>query len=175
MEIDRNLLPMYRNALESVGEVKGQAFAYAVYRNLQSVKAEIKKTQNKMSLQHDPKVSKADKAVVAKYDKDRIPICQKHAETGEDGKYKFSETGGYIMKDKKAFDKELKVLKKKHEKAQAAIKKHQKSVTDYMDKKVEIKWYMFKDDLPEDITANQLELVDFMLEALQETPLKVKK
>ena len=126
------LIELYYNLL-NVKELKGLKFAYGIAKNIRIIKEEIK-TINEATSDYQ------------NYEKEKFELVKSHAKK-EDGKM----IGHYVMEDYDKFEKEIEKLKSKHKKA---IDNYE----EFLDTNCETKlWDIDFEDLPDDITAGQLE------------------
>lgn len=143
----------YFQALNNVGDLKGVKFAYTIIKNKKVIEEEIKDLEE---------VVKAN-SEFEKYEQERIQLCELHSEKDEEGKA-LIEDQKYKIIDQTKFDGELETLKGNY---QESITERFKQIDEYnkmLDEEVEmtIKKLNF-DDLPENITTDQLESLTFMV------------
>lgn len=140
------------NGLHVVGGLSGVKFAYAVARNIEALKPEMKAFR---------KASEWSEAVVA-YDEEREELAKKHADKDQRNKPMTYRNPGenrdrFVIKDVDVFEKELEKLKKKHAPALEEKEKQDEAVRELLKEDVEINVYeIFEEDLPENITGQQL-------------------
>lgn len=149
----RRELYNYFQALNNVGDLKGVKFAYTIIKNKKVIEEEIKDLEE---------VVKANPEF-EKYEQERIQLCELHSEKGEDGKALIDDQK-YKIIDQTKFDSELESLKGNYG---DSIKERFNQIDEYnkmLDEDIEmdIKKLNF-DDLPENITTDQLESLTFMV------------
>lgn len=149
----RRELYNYFQALNSVGDLKGVKFAYTIIKNKKVIEEEIKDLEE---------VVKANPEF-EKYEQERIQLCELHSEKDQNGKA-LIEDQKYKIIDQTKFDVELETLKGKYGES---INERFRQIDEYnkmLDENVEmdIKKLNF-DDLPENITTDQLESLTFMV------------
>lgn len=137
-------------ALNSLSNIKGIKFAYAISRNKKIISVilepftEIIKPSNGYNL----------------FDKERGDLCIKHSEKDDQGK-PLTVGDRYSIADDSAFKSELDILREKHSES---VDEHEKKVEEYnelMEEEAEdIKFYPLNiEHVPNEITANQLDLL----------------
>ena len=144
----------FQEGLKAVSNLKGVKFAYAVSKNFNKIQPEIKS------------ITDAGKPAeeFVKYDKERILLCEKFCKRNAEGN-PVIVSGGYQMEDKEGFDKKLEALKKKHKKANDAREKQVESYEKFLEEEVVIEIHKVKiEDLPEDLTATQIDSIKEMIE-----------
>lgn len=147
-----------KQGLESVSTLKGVKFAYAVSKNFKKITPEIEAFDD---------ARKADKDFEA-YEKERMALCVKHSEKDKEGNpvmIKLPNGQQYDIKDMVAFEKESKNLKDKHNKAVDQREKQMADVEKLLQSEVSIDFHKVKfEDIPNDITAVQLQSIDQMID-----------
>lgn len=134
--------------------LKGVKFAYAVAKNINIIKPELK------ALSDAQKPSELYK----EYEKERIELCKKMASKDEKGK-PIIEENAYKFDDKEAFEAELDKLKKKHKEAVEEREKQAKEVEELFSMKSKIKLHKIKiDDVPQEISTKELSSIMFIIE-----------
>jgi hypothetical protein len=143
----------YFQSLNNVGDLKGVKFAYTVIKNKKVIEEEIKLLEE---------VVKANPEF-EKYEQERIQLCEVHSEQDGDGKALIIDNK-YKIIDQIKFDKELLLLKDKY---QESINERFSQIDDYnkmLDEDVEMTIQKLNfDDLPVNITTDQLESLTFMV------------
>lgn len=126
--------------------VKGVKFNYAVAKNISILEKEVEslKASLKTTQEYD------------KYDEQRVELAKKHAEKDENGEAIIKDKSYYI-KDSEKFEKEFDKLKKEYSKV---VEEREKQIADYnklLDEDSTIELHKIaKDDLPEELTTQQL-------------------
>lgn len=152
-----------QQALYGVSDLKGEKFAYAVVKNRNKLEAHIKK----LTEMTDPTPE------FNKFDKERLELAKKHAKLDEGGEPIVVEEDGrksYDIKDMKAFEDEMKKLRKKHDGTLAdreiAMKKFQKK----LEEETDFELHMVDEEyVPSDITANQLAGIECIIKRKNES------
>lgn len=151
----KDVIKLY-NALNSINGLKGVKFNYAVAKNKRILENERGAMEKALEQSDEFK----------KYESERVELCIKYAEKDKKGNpvmvnnnYKIEE------KKEKTFEKEFEKLQKEHK---SSIKEREKQFEEYnklLEEKVEIKLHKIKEeDIPEDITTNQLDSIFDILE-----------
>ena len=126
-------------SLKAVEQLKGVKFAYAVAKNTKIIEPEID------SLKEAAKSSEK----FTSYQQDFKELQMEHAEK--------NEKGDLVIKDEKAFTKALEKLQEEHREAIDGRKKQSDEIEKLLEEEVELKLLKVKkEELPEDITAEQL-------------------
>lgn len=139
-------------SLNAVGDLKGTQFAVAVLKNRKKIEDEIILLEE--VIKPNP--------IFEEYEKKRIVLCEVHAEKDVDGK---SVIVGdkYKLVDIDLFNIDLDKLKNNY---QDIIDERVQQINKYnnlLDEDIDIDLIKLKyDDLPENISAKQLESIDFM-------------
>ncbi len=132
--------------LTAVGKLQGVKFAYAVAKNSQIIKHELKALQEA--------VKPSDKFI--EFDQKRIELCRDHAEKDEKGS-SIIVGSEFSIRDRQSFDIDLEGLREKH--AEAVVQR-EAQVEEYehlLEESCELSLHKIgKDDLPENITAEQM-------------------
>jgi len=146
------LVNLYQG-LNSVGNLTGTKFCYAVSKNIEIIKGELKHINS--TLEHSDEEKK--------YEDARIALCKKLCKLDEKDKPMVVDnpdgSSKYVFEDQEGFDKELKKLQKKHEKSVESIKKKKEGYNKFLKEEVskDVKLHKIKlSDVPEEITAQQM-------------------
>ena len=132
--------------LAAVGKLQGVNFAYDVAKNSQIIKHEL------MALQEAVKPS--DKFI--EFDQKRIELCREHAEKDEKGG-SIIVGSEFSIKDKQAFDADLANLRDEFRDVQDARENQIKEYEQLLEEPCDLNFHkVSKDDLPENITAEQM-------------------
>lgn len=150
VKITRHELFNLLNMFETVKDLKGIKFAYAILKNKQKIGREIE-ALNK-SLKPDKKYSE--------FEKERIKLCVKHCKKDEKGK-PIIEKMKYIGLDKNAkFEKEVKKLQKVYKETLDNFQKLKNEYNQAIAEEIDFEIHQIdKKDLPVDITPKQLESI----------------
>jgi len=157
MKLTRQQVLDLHNGLHSVGNLNGVKFAYAVSKNLFKMKSEVE------ALQETYKPAQE----FVTYEGERIKLAEEHAEKTDDEPKKIMENGiqRFVIKDKKTFDKELEVLKKKYKTALESRKEQIESFEALLKEKIEIDLHKIDiKDVPKEITAKQMNDIFVIIE-----------
>jgi len=140
------------NGLQSVSNLSGAKWAYAVAKNMAKLRSEVEALQ---------KAYVASEEFVA-YENQRLELAQKYS-VKEKGKPKTIKVGGveeYIIGDRDRFNQEFKKLQKKHKKAVDERKKQVDDFNEILKEEVEIDLHMIDSDyIPEGITPAQVSAI----------------
>ena len=149
----RRELYVYMESIEKVSSLKGVKFAYTIIKNKKKFEEEIK------ILEEVVKPSEG----FTNYEKERISLCELSCEKTENGS-PVIENNRYKIIDVPKFDLELNSLKEKNNEF---ITERENQINEYNrmleeDINLDISKIGFE-DLPIDITTEQLESIDFMI------------
>lgn len=140
-------------SLNSVSELKGVKFAYTTLKNKKKIEEEIKFLEEV--------VKPSDKFL--EYEQERIQLCNQFADKNEDGS-PVIENNQFKIQDMDTFNKKLENLKKSYD---GVLEEREKQIFEYnsmIDEEVGIEFTKLNlNDLPTDISAEQLEKIDFMV------------
>lgn len=149
----RRDLYSYMEALSNVTELKGVKFAYTVIKNKKKIEEEIKILEEVVKASENFSI----------YEQERIKLCELHCEKEENGRPVIIENK-YKILDTEKFDLELNVLKEKY---MSDILERERQINDYnrmLDENIEMNITKIEyNDIPSEITTNQLESIDFMI------------
>lgn len=140
--------------LETLSNLKGAKFAYAIAKNKEFIKTEIE------ALKEATKPSEE----FEKYNKARIELAENHADKDEDGK-SVIEGNQYKITDMDKFNKEHDKLKEEYKEALEAHKKQQDEFNALLEEETKLELQMIKiEDIPQDITVEQMEGIKVLIE-----------
>jgi hypothetical protein len=149
----RELYDLYEG-LNNVAELKGVKFAYAVNKNKSKILSELK------VLEKSAEASEEYKG----YEKERIALCEEHAEKDKDGKANIV-SGAYDIKDRATFDKALDALKETHKKALDDHANHVKDFEVLLETESEVEIHKIKlEEVPQEISVKQLENISLIIQ-----------
>ena len=132
--------------LNSVGNLKGVKFLYAVAKNKVKISRECKALRESIQPSEE----------YVKYDNERLEICRNLAEKDKDGNPVMI---GNSFKDsnQKKFDKELTKIRKNYNGAIEERKKELEDFEKFLDDKTDIELHLVKtENVPEGINAEQM-------------------
>lgn len=136
-----------------VGNLKGIKFAYAVAKTKNLIKPLVEALEE----------VKKPAENFQKFESERIKLCREHAEKDEKGQPKIM--GGVYVGLGEEFNTELEKLKEEHKQA---IEEREQQMQDYaklLEEEVDVELHKVKlDEVPEDITGKQLEMLMPMIE-----------
>ena len=158
MRIKRNEVREYLSGLYSVGNLKGLKFAYAVSRNIKNFEAIAKDIQKKGVIE---KTKELDK-----YNEEKEKLLKKYAKKDDSGNYVIDKkTQEYQFEDKEKYIENANKLIEGSPKLKEQLDKHSEEFNKYLKDDVSVNLFTIKkDDLPVEISANQLNAIDFMIE-----------
>ena len=140
-------------ALDSVKELKGIKFAYVALKNKKKIEEEIKLFEE--IIKPNPKFEE--------YEQKRIQLCVVHSDKNENGEPVILNDK-YKIIDENKFNTELDGLKKGYN---DVIEERIKQINDYnlmLEEEVNIEFEKINfDNIPENISAKELEAIDFMI------------
>lgn len=143
------------NELNSVGELKGIKFAYAVNKNKKKFLKELKEIAKLMEMSEEFKI----------YEKKRVEICEKFCEKDEEGKAIVKNNAYAGLKENAEFDSAMDALSEENKELINARKKQISEYNNFLNEEFEIDIYKIKlEDVPSDISVNQLKSIEFMIE-----------
>lgn len=146
------------NALNSVSELKGVKFAFAVLKNRKKVETQAE--EDRPIFEEILKPSEGFK----EYEEKRISLCELHSEKDENGKA-VTENEKYKILDIKLFDKELQELTEEYKESVDERKSQIEEYNSLMEEDIEIDFVKLGiDDLPNDLSEIQLRSIEFMLD-----------
>lgn len=142
-----DLLLLYE-ALRSVKNLKGAKFNYSIAKNIALLRDEAEALYKTLEPQDE----------MIPYNKKRMELINKYGERDEHNNLIVDVVQKeYKVKNKKAFEKELDVVKEKYT---AAIEAYEKQVEEYnvlVRDEIEIGLYMIRlEDVPDDIVTEQM-------------------
>lgn len=147
---------MLQGAL-SLQDIKGQKFAYALKRNINRMKSEIKSIFEILKESEDYK----------KFDLERIALAESMAEKDKDGKPVIEDREGtehFKIKEKKKFNAALKKLQKQHQKAIDGMNAQMKHFEEKLEEEATIKFYKIT-EMPEEVSMKQMDIIySFMMD-----------
>jgi len=146
------------NALDSVSEIKGVKFAFAVLKNRKKLEGQLE--EDRPIFEEILKPSEGFK----EYEEKRIALCETHSEQDAEGKA-VTEGDKYKILDLKKFNEELSLLTEEYN---AAVEDRKNQIEEYnslMEEDIEIAFQKLGfNDLPEELTEAQLQTIEFMLD-----------
>jgi len=149
----RKDLYVYMESIEKVSSLKGVKFAYTLIKNKKKIEEEIK------ILEEVVKPSEG----FTEYEKQRINLCEINCEKNKEGN-PIIENNRYKIINVEKFDSELNELKEKNKEF---IKEREKQINEYnnmLNDDIEIDFSKVGfEDLPTDISTEQLESIEFMV------------
>lgn len=150
----------FREALNEVDYIRNKAFAYAVFKNKDILDKEIE-TINKLKREPHPDY--------INFENERTLLCRVHCEKDESGnpvlQYNPDGSQAFKIMDMAKFNEEYQDMSKKYEDVLKDMQDAKKDFDDFMEKDSDVELKKVKiDDLPDDISANFLEKIKFMLE-----------
>lgn len=141
--------------INAVDSLSGVRFAYAMSKNKKLITSEVE------TLEDAIKYSDEFEA----YEKDRIELCERHAEKDDKGKPKTSGDK-YVMADQKKFDKGLEALNEKNKEVIERRKKQGEEYGKLLEVESSYEPFMVEfEDVPKDITVSQM---DGIIELIKE-------
>lgn len=144
-------------ALRGVSDLKGIKFAYAVLKNKNLLEQYAKKFSDSVGPSEEYNA----------FESERLKLVTEFSEKDEKGEPKLIEVEGrkeYDIKDQAGFDKKAEKLKKKYKKV---LDERQEKLADFektLEAESGVKLHLIsEEDIPQEITANQLELIQVMI------------
>ncbi len=145
-------LIQFYNTLHSVGDLQGVKFAYAVSKNIYTIKPHIEALQ----------ASVASTEEFQQYEKERVELAKKHAKKNKEGNpitntNLDNNTQSYEIENEDKFQKELEKLQEKHKNALQEREKQIEKYKELLQEEANIELHKIKvKDLPEKITPQQM-------------------
>lgn len=140
--------------MESCKKMTGKKFAYAVARNQDRLKRELRILQD---------VSHPEQPFI-EYNEERIKLCKEYSAKDHEGKpvmiLNGPKSSSYFIEDQEAFDKALDVLQEEHKDALDAEKKRIAEHVELLKQEIEIEPYAIRIDwVPNNISVEQMEAI----------------
>lgn len=149
---NRNLYE-YLEALNAVSELKGVKFAFTVIKNKKKLEEELKNLEEAIKASEE----------FTTYENQRIQLCNSHSELDDQGNPVIEDNRFKII-DTVKFDEELNTLKEDY---LQVISEREIQINEYnilLNEDCELTLTKLNfEDLPTDITTQQLEVIDFMI------------
>jgi len=146
------------NALDSVSEIKGVKFAFAVLKNRRKIEYQLE--EDKLIFEEILKPSEGFK----EYEEKRIALCENSSEKDEEGNA-ITEGDRYKIIDMAKFNKDLDKLTLEYK---SAVEDRKVQINEYnslMEEDIEIDFQKIGfNDLPEELSETQLRSLEFMLD-----------
>jgi hypothetical protein len=154
MKIKRAELYKILSGLNELSNAKGVKFAYAVLKNKKAIEKELE------ILEELKKPSEKEQ----EFEKKREGLCIKYAKKDENGNAKIKDNQ-YIIEDNDKLQEDFKKLVEDNKNLEQEKVKKQKELNSLLEEEVDIDLYKIKqDNLPNEITANQLEKIELIIE-----------
>lgn len=156
MEMTKGELIDLYFGLNTLGELQGAKFAYAVMKNVNILRNEAEAIES----------AKNPKQDYIQFTREQVALAKKHAVVKDGVPQTYMEDGKsfYAIQDNDKFDKEFEELKKKHQPAIDAYKKQLMELEDLLKEKVEVELYKVSKDLvPETITVKQYASIEAII------------
>lgn len=143
---NEELLKLYSNLIKI--DYPGAKFSYGIARNV----ALLKPIAYSLT-----KASQSNTEAFKKFEKERLELCQEHAQKDERGKPKMVNNS-FIFSDNEAFEKEFLALKKKHPQGVKDKEKQDKEFQELLEKEVKgVKLFKIKvADIPNEMRSSQM-------------------
>ena len=144
------ILQLYR-ALNTLGQLQGVKFSYAISRNLAVLKPEVEALEKASSPTPE----------FMEMDKERIKLVEEHAEKDEKGKPKKKGNEYVIPEDKKEdFENAFEAFKLEHKELYDAREKQIEEYTALLETESEVKLHKVNlVDVPQNITVQQMHAI----------------
>lgn len=152
MKIKKQELIELYDGLSNLKGLKGVKINYAIQRTLNSLKGEVEAIQ---------KSGEPPEGFIG-FEKERLDLAKEHAEkkNGEP----VVEGNRYVIGNEKKFAKDFESLKKKYKKEIIEAEDKQKEYLESLNDKVEAEVHEInKDDLPDDITTEQMKAIYLLI------------
>jgi len=149
-----------RESLNEVDYIRNKTFAYAVYSNKRLLDIELE-TINKLKRQPHPDY--------ITFENERTLLCRIHCEKDENGnpelQYNPDGTQAFKILDMQKFNEEYQEMAKKYEDVLKDMQDAKRDFDDFMEKESDVELKKVNiNDLPDDVSANFLEKIKFMLD-----------
>ena len=149
-----------REALNEVDYIRGKSFAYAVFKNKDLLDKEIEMI-NKLKKEPHPDY--------INFENERSLLCQINCEKDENGnpvlQYNPDGTQAYKIQDIQSFNTEYVQLSDKYKDVLEDMKTSKEDFDAFLEKQSDVELKKIKiDDLPNDISANFLEKIKYMID-----------
>ena len=162
-EFEVSELRVMKQSLEANLDVPGEAFSYAVSKNLAKVNRALEMAAKKVRKNHPSFEYNED------FDKVYLPafirLEGEHGKKDETGALVRDESDNIVPKDAEAYKKELAALNKKHPGCDTILKERRKASGETEKYAYEIEFHKIlkKDALPSQVTARMRFALEFML------------
>jgi len=155
MNFTRENLVQIWGVLNGLKEMKTTAKgAYGISKNKGIVTIEIEAIEEAQKNKEVPEEIK-------EFEKERIALCQELADKDEDDQPVVNGNEFQILENRPAFNEKLAELHAKYKEALDTIKKQDETFKEFLKEEIEINFHTIKiDDIPNDVTAQQLEILD---------------
>lgn len=162
MKVTKLQLIKINNTLFEVSDLKGVKFAYSISKNKKKLEEEMKALSD---------MQKPSEGFV-EYEKQLRKLVEKCGKRDENNNLikqvnERGEVGFAIHEDDLIFQKEKEILDNKFKNAIEERNKTQEKIQEILEEEIEIEEFEFHkitfNDLPTDLTANQIDLLDFMI------------
>ena len=155
MELKNKDLFKILQGIDSVGELRGVKFAYAMAKNKRTITAELEDLQKALK----------ESEQYTDYEKKRIELCKKHCIKDDDGNL-VMQNNEFQIADKEQFDTEITELKAGYEEAIALRGEQVKEYSELLDKPVNgVAFHKLSlSDLPENISTAQTDMILELIE-----------
>ena len=149
----------FRDALNEANFIEGKVFAYAVMKNKQLLDKEVELINSNRIVPHPDYIN---------YENERKTVCVKHSEKDDNGEILFDYnpdgTTSYKIKNMDKFNKDYKKIEEKYKDTIEDMKKAKEDFDKFLNSECKIELVMVNiDDLPNEVTANFLEKINYML------------
>ncbi len=130
-------------------DLKGVKFNYAIAKNSDKIKSEVKALQKIIEMSKDYK----------KFDDERIELVKKYSKKDDLGLPMVSDNQ-YILDNKEEFDVEFELLKDKHKTSVEEREKQLEEYNEILNERIEIDFYKIKLELiPENISTSEMSVL----------------
>jgi len=154
------------NALQTLGDLKGVKFAYAIARNINICKPEVEALQEALKGSDE----------FLEFEAKRVELAKEYSKKDENGK-PLSERGAFVMADEDKFNKKLEELKNSKEyKDVTKIREEQvESWEKLLEEESSLKLYSVAlESVPEELTVRQMTAIADLVNEDDEAPAKKK-
>ena len=142
-------------SLNQVTGIKGKDFAYAVFKNKMILESEMRIFEQ---LRQDPHPDYTN------YENERSIVCINYSKKDDNGN-PVIQNQQYVIEDWDNFNRDMEEIRVKYKSVLDQMELAQKEISEFMNREsnVDLLKVSFK-DLPDDISAQQLEQLKFMIE-----------
>lgn len=148
-------LVTFAQTLGQISGLRGKSFAYAVFKNKSLVEQELKVFEE---LRKEPHPDYQN------YENERMIVCINYSKKDDNGNPVINNNQ-YIIEDWTGFSGDMKEITDKYKEVVEDMENTQKEYNIFMEKEATLNFIKVKyEDIPNDVDANLLQKIQFMIE-----------